>query len=230
MEQDEYDDAYHAIHVAKYTTLRMLLVRGYDIQKEATDYKKYSNFLSIMKGMAKKDNIELDPDVVAQYVSNTYDFNGNRCIVSFIYNLDNAATIHASEAREFIKEYSSSASNCGIIVSNHGFSKTGYTEIQGACDNVQFFLIDDLGYDIRAHCLQPQFALMTLDESRDFMIRNKVSAEILPKMFITDPIAKYFDAKVGQVFAIHHSGETFTLIGNNYTTHRVVCEDTRIST
>jgi DNA-directed RNA polymerase I, II, and III subunit RPABC1 len=75
------------------------------------------------------------------------------------------------------------------------------------------FTLDELYYDPTEHYLNSQFYLMNENDSLEFLKRNNISFDDLPIISEEDPIAKYYDAKEGQIFRIERNNllvETFS--------------------
>ena len=95
-----------------------------------------------------------------------------------------------------------------IAVTQYGVNKTFVT----LCDqyNIETFKIRSLGVNITKHTLVPHHTLMTKKED----IANLKKAlgiqnlETLPIMSKSDPIAKYYGAKVGDLFKVVRYSKT----------------------
>jgi len=114
--------------------------------------------------------------------------------------------ISIAKIREFYKDLSRYKTRRGIIISNvpigrHGLeliaTKTGY--------DVQTFLVSELMYNVTEHVFVPRHTVLNEEESRLFIENNKdkiADIELLPKILTSDPVAKYYNMKPGQIVRI----------------------------
>tara|TARA_B100001123_G_C15289020_1_gene1016757 strand:- start:1578 stop:2195 length:618 start_codon:yes stop_codon:yes gene_type:complete len=91
--------------------------------------------------------------------------------------------------------------------------------------DIQIFLIDELQMNILKHELQPDFILLSDDEKLDLINKYDVTMDQLPKIKLTDPVTKYYNAKVGDIFKIIRK----SMVGRNRTSgqgiyYRIVIE------
>ena len=69
--------------------------------------------------------------------------------------------------------------------------------------------------NIIEHELQPKFELLTEDEKNRQFSEYEIEKKNMSKMFSTDPIARYYSAKSGDVFRIIRPSP-FTIMGFHY--------------
>lgn len=91
--------------------------------------------------------------------------------------------------------------------------------------DIQIFLISELQMNVLKHELQPLFILLNDDEKVELLDKYDIKPEQLPLMKINDPVAKYFNAKIGDVFKIIRKN----MVGRNRTSgqgiyYRIVSE------
>ena len=68
---------------------------------------------------------------------------------------------------------------------------------------VEIFIGDHLLFNLTKHFLVPKHHLMTEEEQKEFLKdKEKGLLSRLPKMYDTDPVSRYYGAKVGQIFKI----------------------------
>ena len=85
--------------------------------------------------------------------------------------------------------------------------------------NTEIFTLNQLACNITKHFLVPQHRLMTKGQVTKVLKRLKVdSAAAFNKILVTDPISRFYGAKVGQVFEIRRP----TPGGHSFRTWRVV--------
>ena len=68
---------------------------------------------------------------------------------------------------------------------------------------VEIFIGDHLLFNLTKHFLVPKHHLMTEEEQKEFLKdKEKGLLSRLPKIYDTDPVSRYYGAKVGQIFKI----------------------------
>lgn len=97
---------------------------------------------------------------------------------------------------------------CHIAVTQYSVNKTFVT----LCDqyNIETFKIGSLGINITKHSLVPQHKLMT-DGEEISKLKKALgihTLDTLPVMSKSDPVAKYYGAKVGDLFKITRYSKT----------------------
>lgn len=91
--------------------------------------------------------------------------------------------------------------------------------------DLEIFLIENLQINILKHELQPKFVLFTNEQKEKLLEHKKWQEKNLPKIKLDDPISRYYNAKVGQIFKITRK----SMVGRNKTSsqgvyYRIVVE------
>jgi len=81
--------------------------------------------------------------------------------------------------------------------------------------NTQLFLKSELLTDKLDNNLVPKHVLLTKEQTEQFFIDYNIKKKHMPKINYNDPIAKYYNAKPGDVFKIIRPSET-TIYANSY--------------
>lgn len=112
-----------------------------------------------------------------------------------------------------------------ILVVEHGLSGAAQSTLQSINSempdlSVQFFKDSELVVDITEHELVPKHELLSPKEKETLLNRYKLKESQLPKIQDSDPVARYYGLKRGDVVKIIRESET----AGKYVTYRI-CVD-----
>ena len=82
------------------------------------------------------------------------------------------------------------------------FAKTYIHKLTEQNYELEFFNSQELAYNITHHSLVPEHKLLNIDEKNALLKHYNVSEKHLPCILRTDPVARYFNAKPGNIFQI----------------------------
>ena len=89
---------------------------------------------------------------------------------------------------------------------------------EGVAVHVETFEEDDVVVNITKHELVPKHEPMTEAEAKEMLAAHSLELSMLPRILSTDPVARYFGLRRGQVMKITRNSET----AGTYTTYRQV--------
>lgn len=109
----------------------------------------------------------------------------------------------------------------GIIIISGKFSQQAKQKINEINSQIQVetFTLGELVVNITEHELVPKHILLKKEEKANLLKRYKIKPHQLPKIFVTDPVARYHGLKRDDVVKIVRVSET----AGKYITYRIAC-------
>jgi DNA-directed RNA polymerase subunit H (RpoH/RPB5) len=92
-----------------------------------------------------------------------------------------------------------------IIASN--ITNKAYQQLQEEFPNSEVFTEAELMIDLVSHIAVPKHEILSDEETEIFLKDYIAKKREIPKIFLSDPVSKYFNAKVGQIFRIIRPSE-----------------------
>ena len=91
-----------------------------------------------------------------------------------------------------------------VLYSNSitAFAKNSLEALYEQNKTIEFFQYEELMYNVTEHVLVPKHILMSKEEKAKLLKTYNVPEKKIPFIYKTDPVSRYFNAKVGQVFKI----------------------------
>lgn len=75
-------------------------------------------------------------------------------------------------------------------------------------ERYEVFTFAELGFDVTAHHLQPEFVVLSDSERAAVLKRYSATSAQFPKMRAADPVARFYGAKPGTTFRIERKSDT----------------------
>jgi DNA-directed RNA polymerase I, II, and III subunit RPABC1 len=97
------------------------------------------------------------------------------------------------------------------------FAKTAVKEMSMRGFRIEYFRDAELLVDITEHKLVPEHVVLTPNQKAELLDRYRLNPSQLPRIQITDPIARYYGLKHGEVVKIIRPSET----AGRYITYRI---------
>lgn len=206
----------------KKNQLKMVRRRGYNIDREKNLLSlTLKDFINAYIPFAQKKKKTLR-EVLTQFYEND---SGDRIVVYYADIPTKSSKMGVETLTDVIHELDSKKTKTGIIITPKELSPSAKKQLERLVNyNIQVFIEYELGYDPTEHYLTPEHIALTKDEQREFLVKNNISIDQLPILLDTDPIAKYYGYKSGQVIKINRINMYDTLVQKSLS-YRAVKED-----
>lgn len=156
-------------------------------------------------------------DIDEKFLTSKVDDPDNKLYVFF----PNTTTkVGVSTIRNYVKDMQDNQVIRAIIVVKDAitaFAKQVFVDANPLI--IECFKENELYIDKLNHVLVPKHELIDEESKKELLKNYKIKEWQLPKILSSDPIARYFGAKKGQVFKITRHSEN----SNEYIYYRLVC-------
>jgi DNA-directed RNA polymerase subunit H (RpoH/RPB5) len=169
------------------------------------------------RGLLKKENLKDNIKYITEVQTDTseysinidnpsgyYNENTKNIIIKLLYHKIGATVSKTSLLGEFL--YSKKDIPKIVIVT----AATNKLREQVKVDFPfsEIFLEKEMLINIVDHISVPYHQLLNEEESKKLITEYEIKKKELPRIFVTDPIARYYNAKVGKIFRIIRPSET----------------------
>ena len=189
------------------TLKKMMEVRGYEKDNEKIDYDDWISKIrkeKIMKGIFRKKDVN-DPN--------------KKIILYYQYFPDQK--VNTDYIKQYLNLMKETKVNSGIIIISGKLSQQAKQKVQEINKELQveIFTVNELVVNITEHELVPKHILLSKEDKDILLKRYKIKENQLPKILVTDPVARFLGLKRGDVVKIIRNSET----AGRYITYRIAC-------
>lgn len=195
------------IYRVRKTCMKMLKKRGYLIDEEQLNMTT-TEFVAKFGENPSRSSLEIYSERVNDPSDKIYVF------------FPEDEKVGVKPIQEFTKKMKENGVERAIIVVKINltpFAKTAVKEISLRGYKLEYFRDAELLVDITEHKLVPEHTVLTEDEKKELLERYGLKPSQLPRIQITDPIARYYGLKHEQVVKIVRPSET----AGRYITYRI---------
>jgi len=212
------DELFRLFKVYK-TLNEMMADRGYEIFSKDKTYEKWEEEIKEkdeMKGIFTKiiknenENEENEPE---NERNDEKEIKKEHLYFHYIPN----AKLNKDCIQSFIELMQTDKVNSGMIITSSKLSQQAKQQIESNKELIEIFNLSELVVNITKHELVPKHTLLSKKDRKNLLDRYKIRDSQLPKILISDPVAKYLGLKRGDVVKITRESET----AGRYITYRI---------
>ena len=196
----------HPLYRCYLTICEMLTDRGYNVPEKRMSQREFFTLVQT-------------PNYFLTYTKTLEENKSWTMQIFFV--IDNGARMGKKEIQAYKKVMEKNKVQAAILVlMNVKITSYAVAEIEESKPAywIEYFPTAKLQINITKHSYQPKFRLLTQKEKQEMLRKFSAKVHQLPKMAVSDPIAKYFAAIPGDIFEIERNSETRGV----YTNYRYV--------
>lgn len=171
------------------------------------DYIETTSKESIIASKLDESNVDL---TLRSLMSNLYEHKSKLDHRIFIYFLPDSKKIGAKDLQNFIALILKLGCKEGLLISTKELSAKAKDKVrqcniqQGNYENIYQIINykDDDFIDITSHAFSPEVVKLFRgkEEIEQFASENRINVKSLPRIWIDDPLSKFYRARVGDIF------------------------------
>ena len=202
MNEEELSKLYNVFK----TLNKMMEDRGYEIlRKDPINKEGWLNDIKKNKSM--------------NGIFTKLDKNDSSKRIRLYYHYIPSQKLNLEMIKNFMELMHLSHASSGIIIMSGKISQQAKQKIQEINNELQveIFTLNDLVVNITEYELVPKHILLSQEDKQLLLDRYKIKESQLPKILVTDPVARYLGLKRGDVVKIIRVSET----AGRYITYRI---------
>jgi len=205
----------------KKNQLKMVKRRGYDISREEPLLSyTFQQFVDVYIPFAEKQKKSL-----REVFSTSYKNKEGKKLVVYFADISGSKQLGVDTLGEVLKEMEEVKTKNAIIITSNPLSSSSRKKISELLTyNIYTFMENEMAYDPTEHFLVPEHRALSVEEQRDFLMRNNISIDQIPSILTTDMISRYYGFRTGQVIEIKRTNFYDTIVQHS-TSYRVVKEE-----
>ncbi|KAG1338336.1 DNA-directed RNA polymerases II and IV subunit 5A [Cocos nucifera] len=224
------DDPIGRLHRIRRTVMQMLKDRGYLVVDFEINMTKIDFLHKFGEGVKREDLLinkskKNDPtDQMVCFVGDTETESTSKkldnfdCLIYvFFPNDEKVGVKHIKKYAELMKAESVPRAILVLQQNLTPFARSHLQELSPKY-HLEIFQEAELLINIKEHVLVPEHQLLTNEEKKTLLERYTLKETQLPRIQVTDPVARYYGLKRGQVVKIIRPSET----AGRYVTYRYV--------
>eukprot|EP01111_Echinosteliopsis_oligospora_P000498 TRINITY_DN1054_c0_g1_i1.p1 TRINITY_DN1054_c0_g1~~TRINITY_DN1054_c0_g1_i1.p1 ORF type:complete len:203 (-),score=53.33 TRINITY_DN1054_c0_g1_i1:34-642(-) len=189
------------------TVVQMLVDRNYLLTQQEQEMTK-EEFKAKYQELASRENISL--------LKSKKDDPSDQIFVFF----PEAERVGVKDIRKYVVRMKEDGVERAIVVIKNNLTPIAKQALQEVAPKyiLEQFLETELLVNITHHQLVPKHVLLTPEEKKELLQKYKLKETQLPRVQLTDPVARYYGLQRGQVVKIVRPSET----AGRYITYRFV--------
>lgn len=181
--------------LARNTTIEMLTERGYSTSNTVLNY---ASFISQYPG------VQSNPGCL-NFVASS---NTNATSVTVAIHFTSEDKLAKKSLESLANEYGAQGVTSVILITPNKLNPACKALLKNIKLSFEHFLVEELQFNITKHCLVPKHRIMAEIEECEVLKTLRCEKANLPTILTTDPVSRFFGAKVGSVFEIVRSSQT----------------------
>ena len=195
-----------------------ILYKVYKHLLEMLSDRKYTLPISIVNTLDEFKDLYKNDITNLEFVVTT---NENNKISIFWTNIEK---LGIPQLKTYIDQMDNENVNHSILILKNSITTNGkkeleYFNISSPSKYIEYFEYQDLLINITKHILVPKHSILNDSEKKDLLTKYSIKRDTqLPKLYITDPIAKYYGCRKGNIVKVLRD----SIASTSYLTYRIV--------
>ncbi|XP_021760210.1 DNA-directed RNA polymerases II and IV subunit 5A-like [Chenopodium quinoa] len=192
------DDEITKLLKVRKTVMQMLNDRGYLVTDDEINMTK-QQFIEYYGDNKSRDNLFM--------IKNKQNDTSDQIMVIFLIPEPSKETIGIGPLKKCIERMQSEKIFRAILVTEHGLTAAAKKAVELPNIKLEVFQDSELLNNVTEHDLVPEHQVLTDGEKKAVLEKYKVKETQLPRMLVTDPVARHYGFQRGQVVKIIRPSE-----------------------